>query len=181
MLVLDSVQRVTKVLPPRKTRHSVTSRSVARLGLAVAVSFILHTLTLSAATRIDDPKAFVSEVYRRLISSQSGHDYTPPDDIYSARLAKLFRDDRRKAKGEVGCLEILFWVNGQDYAITDLTVASSDEGPDRKSVTAKFMNIDRREELRFDFLRKGRRWQLDEVHSAFPTPWTLSEILKCSQ
>ena len=67
-------------------------------------------------------------------------------NIYSGRLAKLFRDDRRKAKGEVGCLEILFWVNGQDYAISDLTVTSADQGPDRKTVTAKFMNIDRTEE-----------------------------------
>jgi hypothetical protein len=154
---------------------------MARLRLAVAVFLIFCTLTLSAATRIDDPKTFVSEVYRHLIVSQSGHDYSPPDDIYSARLAKLFRDDRRKAKGEVGCLEILFWVNGQDYAISDLTVTASDQGPDRKTVTAKFMNIDRREEIRFDFLRNGRRWLLDEVHSSAATPWTLSGMLKCSQ
>lgn len=154
---------------------------MARLRLAVAAFSIFCTLTLSAATRIDDPKAFVSDVYRRLIASQSGHNYSPPDDIYSARLAKLFRDDRRKAKGEVGCLEILFWVNGQDYVISDLTVTSADQGPDRKTVIAKFMNIDRREEIRFDFLRNDRRWLLDEVHSASATPWTLSEILKCSQ
>ena len=130
---------------------------MARLRLAVAVFSVFYTLTLFAATRIDDPKTFVSEVYRQLIASQSGHDYTPPDDIYSARLAKLFRDDRRKAKGEI------------------------DQGPDRKTVTAKFMNIDRREEIHFDFLRNGRRWLLDEVHSTSATPWTLSEILKCSQ
>ena len=153
---------------------------MARLRLAVAVFSIFNTLTLSAATRIDDPKIFVADVYRQLIASQSGHDYTPPDDIYSARLAKLFRDDRRKAKGEVGCLEILFWANGQDYVISDLTVTSADQGPGRKTVTAKFMNIDRREEIHFDFLRNGRRWLLDEVHSTSATPWTLSEILKCS-
>ncbi len=153
-----------------------------RLRLAVAVFSIFYTPTLSAATRIDDPKTFVSDVYRQLTTaSQSGHDYTPPDDIYSARLAKLFRDDRRQAKGEVGCLEILFWVNGQDYVIRDLTVTSADQGPDRKTVTAKFMNIDRREEIHFDFLRNGRRWLLDEVHSTSATPWTLSEMLKCSQ
>lgn len=154
---------------------------MVRLRLAIAVLVICYIPTLSAATRIDDPKAFVSDVYRKLIASQSGHDYEPPDDIYSARLAKLFRDDRRKAKGEVGCLEILFWVNGQDYVISDLTVTSADQGPDRKTVTAKFMNIDRREEIHFDFLRNGRRWVLDEVHSIASTPWALSEILKCSQ
>ena len=155
---------------------------MVRLRSALAVFSISCTLTLSAATRIDDPKTFVTDVYRRLIATRSGDSsYTPPDDIYSPRLAKLFRDDRRKAKGEVGCLEILFWVNGQDYAIRDLTVTSADQGPDRKIVTAKFMNIDRTEEIRFDFLRNGRRWLLDEVHSASATPWKLSELLKCSQ
>ena len=149
---------------------------MARLRLAIAAILYFLYLTVSAATRIDDPKTFVSDVYRQLIASQSGHEYTPPDDIYSARLAKLFRDDRRKAKGEVGCLEILFWVNGQDYAISDLTVTSTDPGPDRKTVTAKFMNIDRREEIRFDFLRNGRRWLLNEVHSTSATPWKLSAI-----
>ncbi len=154
---------------------------MARLRLAVTVLSIFYARTLSAGTRIDDPKIFVSDVYRQLSASRPGHDYTPPDDIYSARLAKLFRDDRRKAKGEVGCLEILFWVNGQDYEISDLAVTSANQGPDRKTVTAKFMNIDRREEIQFDFLRNGRRWLLDEVHSTSTTPWTLSEILKCSQ
>jgi hypothetical protein len=149
---------------------------------ALAIFSISFTLTLSAATRIDDPKTFVTDVYRRLIATRVGDSsYSPPDDIYTPRLAKLFRDDRRKAKGGVGCLEILFWVNGQDYAIKDLNVTSADQGPDRKTVTARFMNIDRIEEIRFDFLRDGRRWLLDEVHSASATPWTLSEILKCSQ
>src|SRR5580704_4513895 len=103
-----------------------------RLRLAIAVFSIFYTLPLSATTRIDDPKTFVSDVYRKLIAAHSGHDYSPPDDIYSARLAKLFRDDRRKAKGEVGCLEIMFLVNGQDYIISDLTVTSADQGADHK-------------------------------------------------
>ena len=151
---------------------------MARLRFAIAAFSIFSALTLTASTRIDDPKAFVSDVYRRL---QTGHDYSPPDDIYTPRLAKLFRDDRRKAKGEVGCLEIMFWVNGQDYEIRDLSVTSTDKGAERKTVTAKFMNIDRREEIRFDFVQTGHRWLLDEVHSAAATPWTLSEMLKCSQ
>ena len=41
---------------------------------------------------------------------------------------------------------------------TDLTVTSADEGPDRKTLTAKFMDIDKREEIRFDFLRNATPW-----------------------
>jgi len=154
---------------------------MTRLRLALALFSISCALTVSAATRIDDPKTFVNDVYRRLIATRSGNsDYSPPDDIYSARLAKLFRDDRRKAKGEVGCLDFLFWVNGQDFSIINLNVTSTDQGPDHKTVTAKFDNIDRREEISFDFVRNGRRWLLDEVRSTSATPWTLSEILKCT-
>ncbi len=152
---------------------------MSRPRSSLAVFSLTCALTLSAATRIDDPKTFVADVYRKLIATRPASSYAPPDDIYSARLAKLFRDDRRKGKGGVGCLDFFFWVNGQDYAISDLTVTSADQGPDRKTVTAKFMNIDRREEIQFNFLRDGRRWLLDEVHSAAATPWTLSEVLKC--
>ena len=154
---------------------------MARLHSTIAVFSIFYTLTLSAATRIDDPKTFVSNVYRQLIASQSGHDYTPPDDIYSARLAKLFRDDRRKAKGEVGCLEILFWVNGQDWTITQVNVTSADEGQERKTIIAKFLNFGDPQEIHFDFQQIAGRWLLDDAQSVKDGRWTLSAILKCWQ
>lgn len=138
-------------------------------------------LLLSAATRIDDPKAFVAEVYRRLIAEQSTHStYTPPDGIYTARLEKLLRDDRRKAKGEVGCLDFVFWINAQDWTITHLTITSKDEGPERKTVTTKFLNGGEPQEIHFDFRSNAGRWLLDDVHSLSAPPWTLSEILKCA-
>lgn len=140
----------------------------------------------AAATRIDDPKAFVTEVYRRLsaprVPAGSAAEYLPPEDIYSVRLQKAFRDEKRKSKGEVGCLEIFFWVNGQDYSIKDVNVTSTDQGPDRKVVTARFTNFDRAQELRFDFVRNGQRWVLDEVHSATAgASWTLTGLLRCAE
>jgi hypothetical protein len=151
----------------------------ASIALA-AISFFSASL-LSAATRIDDPKTFVSEVYRRLIASQSTHSsYTPPEDIYTPRLEKLVREDKRKAKGEVGCLDFDFWLNAQDWTITRLTITSVDDGQDRKTVIAKFRNINEPQEIHFDFRKNAGRWQLDDVHSLSAPPWTLSEILKCS-
>jgi hypothetical protein len=153
---------------------------MARFRTAFVVFAISCTLAFSAPTRIDDPKTFVTDVYRRLAAAQADKsNYEPPDDIYSARLAKLFRDDKRKGKGGVGCLDFSFWVNGQDYIIKDISVESADEGPDHKTVTARFINIDLRQEIRFDFVRNGKSWVLDEVHSSADKPWTLSEILKC--
>jgi len=152
------------------------------MSTSALAAFTLSSVLLSAATKIDDPKAFVTEVYRRYIVAQSnrGSEYSPPDDIYTPRLAKLIRDDRRKAKGEVGCLDIDFWVNGQDWEISNLAVTSTDQGPDRKTVIAKFRNLGDSEEIHFDFRRNAGRWQLDDVHSMKAPPWTLSEILKCT-
>jgi hypothetical protein len=145
-----------------------------------ALSFSI-VLLLSAANRIDDPKTFVTEVYRRLVAASLTHSsYTPPDDIYTPRLEKLLRDDKRKAKGEVGCLDFVFWVNAQDWTITHLTIASTDEGPERKTVITKFLNGGEPQEIHFDFRLNAGRWLLDDVHSLSAPPWTLSEILKCA-
>jgi hypothetical protein len=151
-----------------------------KVSIALAAFYFSSAFLLSAATRIDDPKTFVSEVYRRLVASQSTHSsYTPPEDIYTPRLEKLLREDKRKAKGEVGCLDFDFWINAQDWTITHLTITSTDEGPDRKTVIAKFRNIGEPQEIHFDFRKNAGRWLLDDVHSLSAPPWTLSEILKC--
>jgi hypothetical protein len=154
---------------------------VRRRAFAITALSCSTALLLSSASKIGDPKTFVTDVYRRLIAAQSTHSsYTPPEDIYTARLAKLIRDDRRKAKGEVGCLDFLFWVNGQDYAITNLTLTTTDQGPQQKTVVAKFVNLGSPNEIHFDFQRSAARWLLDDAHSVLEPRWTLSEILKCT-
>jgi hypothetical protein len=152
-----------------------------RVFSALAAFSFSSLLLLSAATRIDDPKTFVTEVYRRLVAAQSTHSsYTPPDGIYTPRLEKLLRDDKRKAKGEVGCLDFVFWINAQDWTITHLSITSADEGQERKTVITKFLNGGEPQEIHFDFRRNAGRWLLDDVHSLSAPPWTLSEILKCA-
>src|ERR1700744_3020089 len=112
---------------------------MGRAPSALAILSFSSFLWLSAATRIDDPKSFVADVYRRLIATQSTHSpYEPPDDIYTPRLEKLLREDKRKAKGEVGCLDFVFWLNAQDWTITHLAITSIDEGRERRTVIAKF-------------------------------------------
>ncbi len=152
-----------------------------RTRYAVAAFSFSSTLMLSAATRIDDPKSFVTEVYRRYVAAQSTDSaYAPPEDIYTARLRKLIREDRRKAKGEVGCLDFDFWVNGQDWRISNVAVTSADESAERKTIVAKFLSLGDRQEIHFDFRREGGRWLLDDVHSVLGERWTLSETLKCA-
>jgi hypothetical protein len=147
---------------------------------ALAALSLLSVLPLSAATRIDDPKTFVTEVYRRFMAQSARSPYTPPDDIYTLRLQKLLSDDKRKAKGEIGCLDFVFWLNAQDWKITNLTITSSDDGQDRQTVISKFRNSGEPQEMHFVFRRISGRWLLDDAHSRSAPPWTLSELLKCA-
>jgi hypothetical protein len=146
----------------------------------LAAFSLLSFLPLSAATRIDDPKVFVTDVYRRFMAPSTRSPYTPPGDIYTPRLEKLLSDDKRKAKGEVGCLDFVFWLNAQDWKITSLTITSSADGPDRQTVITKFRNFGEPQEMHFDFHRISGRWLLDDAHSLSAPPWTLSELLKCA-
>src|ERR1039457_1666152 len=60
-----------------------------------ATAILLSTvLVLPAASRINDPKSFVTEVYQRMMAASNDHPYAPPEDIYyTARLRKLFHAD----------------------------------------------------------------------------------------
>jgi hypothetical protein len=150
------------------------------VGSALAALIFSGVLTLGASTRIGDPTGFVAEVYRHLIETQStGSSYTPPEDIYTEPLKKLFQHDKKQAKGEVGCLDFVFWVNGQDWTLTNLSVTGGAAGQDRKTVIAKFANTGTPQEIHFDFRRIAGRWLLDDAHSVKDPRWTLSEILKC--
>ena len=143
---------------------------------------VLSAVSAPAATPpITNPVNFVTDVYQRFVKAQSAHsDYTAPDDIYTARLKKLIRDDVKRAHGEVGCLDFDFWVNGQDWTITNLSVTTGPAGKDQWTVIAKFRNLGDADEIHFDFRRVEARWLLDDVHSMKDPRWTLSEILKCT-
>jgi hypothetical protein len=135
----------------------------------------------AATPPITNPVNFVTEVYQHFVKAQTDHyDYSAPEDIYTVRLKKLIQDDVKRAKGEVGCLDFDFWVNGQDWTITKLSVTSGPAGKDQWTVVAKFRNLGDPEEIHFDFRRIEQRWLLDDVHSVTDPRWTLSEILRCT-
>jgi hypothetical protein len=149
-------------------------------SLPVVLLLTSWCLTASAASQINDPVNFVTGVYQRYVEAQkTNHSYSPPADIFTPRLEKLFQDDRRRAKGEVGCLDFDFWVNGQDWTIANLTITNGGGDRDRTVVVARFLNLGEASELHFDFRRISGRWLLDDVHSVKNPSWTLSDILKC--
>ena len=144
---------------------------IGLLALAVAGSS-------SARTRIADPARFVGEVYARLARSEP---YTPPEDIYSPRLAQLWALEARESpKDEVGRIDFLFWINGQDGSPSAVKIKTVPvEGrADRRIEVVNFVN-DKPQTLQFYFERIGASWKLDDVTCLTPgAEWTLSVILK---
>jgi len=148
----------------------------AAMTLALAGALLLAG-SASAATAIADPAAFVRSVYARLAK---GGDYAPPEDIYSPRLNTLWAGEQHDAKDEVGRVDFLFWINGQDGQPSAVQVSTQavDGRPDRLIVIAKFVN-EKPQTIDFYFERVGGAWKLDDAISLTPgAEWTLSVILK---
>src|ERR1700677_230801 len=144
----------------------------AAKALALGVSLLPGTFA-AQKTIITDPQAFVAEVYRHFDASEHGSDYLPPEDIYTTRLKALFKEDDRRRHGEVGCIEIVFWVNGQDWELKNLRVTSREVAghPDRRLVIATFINLGTPEEIYFDFQKVADRWLLDDAQSVKGERW----------
>jgi hypothetical protein len=153
-------------------------RIAARLAAVLTAS-----LLLAGASAQQPPEAMVAQVYHRLIvAEQTSQGYEPPETFYTPRLKALVAAARRKAAGEAPCgLDFIFWFNGQDYTITDLSVTrGADAAPDKTTVTATFKNLGDAEKIVFDFRQIGGRWLLDDAHSLVgDSKWTFSRLLQC--
>jgi hypothetical protein len=144
----------------------------------LALGFASRPVSAAPATVIADPATFVQSVYAR---HAKGGDYIPPDDIYTPHLAGLWALEEHEAHGEVGRIDFLFWIDGQDGTPSDLHLRTVPvEGRlDRRIIVATFKNGDQAENLRFYFQRGATGWKLDDVVSLTgKSPWTLSVILK---
>ncbi len=142
----------------------------------LSLAALLALLPAQAATKIDDPVAFVKRTYATTVGKRP-----EPDDIYSDRLKALWDLDGKEAHGEVGRTDFDFWMNGQDGTISDVKVSKVDvENADGKRiiVVAKFKNEKTPNEIHFYFEKTAKGWKLDDARSLMGDPWVLSLQLK---
>ncbi len=134
------------------------------------------------ARGVENPLELVRATYRQY-ESDAG---TPafPEHAYSERLLALIERDRREAAGGVGRLGFDYWIVGQDYRMTELEVEDEAVLADgnRRVIRASFRNMGTRGTNRFDFVRVGGRWFIDEIRNerrpdAEGSGWVLSELL----
>ncbi len=135
------------------------------------------------ATRgVEDPRAFVEQFYGAYQTYPNGPEW--PAFAYSDRLRALFEAYENWTQGHedlVGSLDFDWWVNAQEWDLADVRVTERREGPDRRTVAARFTNAGRPDEIRFLFVREGGRWYLDDAVEGTGSGeggWTLSALLR---
>lgn len=172
----------------RTQRVLVTIALVALAAAAGPAASAARTARHGAAAQmrgIDDPRAFVAQMYDAYV--HGGEDRPPPDPAYaySPRLAALFAAYQRWQDAHpdtVGALDFDWWTNAQDWQISQVSlVVRPEDGPGRRTVTARFHNGDRQDSTRFEFVLIDGRWFLDDAINGTghgDSGWTLSALLR---
>jgi hypothetical protein len=102
------------------------------------------------------------------------------------RLAALFDEDAKFARGEIGRLDFNYFTGSQDRELSEVAVSGADVAgsADRRIVSAQFKNFGRPIRIDFEFQRIGDGWFIDDVSSPGfqgaddPPAWRLSKVLK---
>ena len=140
----------------------------------------LMALALAAFTQVprgvDDPRAFVEQRYAQYLNG--GPPSMHLDEYASERLTALAHASD-EAEGGEDRIGFDWWVNGQDWQLSDVRVTQIDAGPDERIVQARFTNFGREGVNRFHFVRHLGRWYLDDVINVTGREtWLLSSLLR---
>ena len=135
-----------------------------------------------AVRGVEDPRALVADTYEAYRLSPD-RPVPSPSFAYSDRLRALFDayDAWQAAHQDlVGSLNFDWWMNAQDWAPVEPSLTESRDGPDRRTVTARFSNYGTSVVNHFRFIRQHGRWYLDDVVNGDggADGWVLSELLR---
>ena len=153
------------------------------MGRILTILAALLALPAAAQAQVGDPRAFVASTYARYARAANDPP-AEPAHAYSPRLRALFAAYERWARAHddlVGALDFDWWVNAQDWEISDVAVTAGPGGANRRTVLARWVNYGRADSSRFLFVRIGRRWYLDDVVNGTgggDQGWTLSALLR---
>lgn len=136
----------------------------------------------TAARGVEDPLALVRSTYEQYRGEDSNPRY--PEHAYSDRLRALIERDRREVPEGIGRIGFDYWIVGQDWRLSDLQIEEEHQAgtPERRVIRASFRNLGTPETNRFEFVRVGGRWLIDEIRNerrpgAEGSGWVLSELL----
>lgn len=123
------------------------------------------TAQAEAQVGVEDPRAFVAEMFESY-GPESAGDLPDPSHSYSSRLRALFEAFRlwqSQQRDGAGALDFDWWVNGQDWEISNVWLVEFNLPGERRVIEAHWRNYGREDQSRFFFIRENGRWVLDEV------------------
>ena len=132
---------------------------------------------------VEDPHAFVEAVYQSYLRDEAAGP-EEPIFVFSDRLRGLYLAYDAWARQHddlVGSLDFDWWINAQDWQLSNLSVTETVQDENRRTEVARFTNVDRPEEIHLLFVRQGERWYLDDVVEGSghgDDGWTLSALLQ---
>lgn len=168
-------------------------RAIATFTLLLATPVSLAMASEPAQTGADDP-VFVTDPVKAVEAIYSDDVKQQAQTLpMTQRLESLFllERDHLEASGEpIGRLDFDWTVNGQDASISMLDITSVDvpmrdfgdaavDQFERRIVTARFMNFDSEQIIRYYWIKQRNGWHLDDVtgQGEDSMTWTLSLLL----
>ena len=162
----------------------VLALAIASLWTGAAVAAIEEKPAAAAEARgVTDPRAFVAAQYVAY-QTPATEPIQWPTYAFSDRLRSLFDAYdawARQHEDLVGSLDFDWWVNAQDWILSNVQVSETARSAERRTVSARFTNAGRSDEVRFLFVRQGERWFLDDAIEGTGSGdggWTLSALLQ---
>jgi hypothetical protein len=109
----------------------------------------------------DSPTALLKAFYKPYLADEI------PDDqegFRSAALNALYEaDEENTPEGEMGALDFDPYIDGQDFAISALSIEEIEVDADTATVEVSFNNFDQPRVLTYDLVFENGSWRIDDV------------------
>ena len=145
-------------------RSSLGLRLVTMRLMFKRIAFLLTLITATIFAGELSPKDVVAHLYQ---AHRSKHD--PLDETqllsryFDAELLKLYLQDKREAKGEVGRLDGDPLYNAQEIQITDFSIWAPRTIGGETHVTVRFKNIGKSIRVEYLLGRTADGWKISDI------------------
>lgn len=143
--------------------------------VALAAGLFLALTGFAVAQPYPTPEALLEAFYQPYMDDSFSDD----DSAFrSQALQALYDHDAEiTPEGEIGVIEFDPFINGQDYAISNLVIGTPSITDDSATVAVSFDNFDQPMVLTYDLVREDGGWKIDDVASdEGEYPYRLTEI-----
>ncbi|MGV8855388.1 MAG: DUF3828 domain-containing protein [Devosia sp.] len=143
--------------------------------VALAAGLFVALTGFALAQPYPTPEALLQAFYQPYLDDNFADD---DSGFRSRALQALYDHDAEiTPEGEIGAIEFDPFINGQDYAISNLVIGTAEIAGDTATDTVSFDNFDQPTLLTYNLVREDGGWKIDDVASdAGEYPYRLTEI-----